>query len=85
MTIRRTPCPDQHFDVLLFTLLEVVLIADPARRVASATLLVPEDCEVDAGGLEDADHRGGDASRALVVGDRAANPVQVRSPRRGGR
>ncbi len=67
----------EHVDVLPSALLEEVLVADAAGRVAGALLLGAQDGEVDPRGLEDLHQRRRDGASAVVERRGAAHPVQV--------
>ena len=53
-----------------------ILVAHAARRIAVAMFFLPEDREVDAGGLEDSRKGDGDLLRAIVERPHAADPEQ---------
>ena len=83
------PVAVERLDVLAGEDLEHVLVAHPAGRVAGARLLLAEDGERDARGVEAGDHGPGDPPVAVVERGRAADPVQdlegVELARRPGR
>ena len=70
------PVAVERLDVARREDLEDVVVAHPAGRVAGARLLLAEDREADAGGVEAGGHGPGDLLVARVERRRAADPVE---------
>ena len=70
------PVAVERLDVLAGQDLEHVLVAHATGRVAGAALLLAEDGERDAGGVQAGGDGPGDSPVAVVEGGRAADPVE---------